>query len=152
VHSRGTFVLAIIRQRGHIGWRTAVSRYALECDCGGVGVPKIRSTSQSKRLPAATHHAPTDLFNVCGFHHRNPSLCNFGLIPRFPALPEYAGLIPPTVEVIGDMAHVHPMTVQVRLQKEYPSHSTLLALLPFLASEDAPGYGGLQARSASRLH
>lgn len=54
-----------------------------------------------------------DLFNVCGFHHRLPSLCNFGLIPRFPSLPKYEGLTPPTVELIGDLAHVHPMTAQV---------------------------------------
>ena len=53
----------------------------------------------------------THLFNVCGFHHRNPSLVNFGLTSRFPKQPEYEGLASPTVEVITDLKHVHPLTI-----------------------------------------
>jgi hypothetical protein len=42
----------------------------------------------------------THLFNVCKFHHRQPSLINFGLLSTFPPLPEYQGLESPTVEVL----------------------------------------------------
>lgn len=37
---------------------------------------------------------------------RSPSLVNFGLADTFPSLPEYSGLLSPTVEIVGDMAHV----------------------------------------------
>eukprot|EP00729_Bicosta_minor_P017007 gene17007-20076_t len=54
----------------------------------------------------------THLFNVSGFHHRLPSLGNFGLLNTFPpGLPGYEGLRPPTVEIITDFKHVHPLTV-----------------------------------------
>jgi len=47
-----------------------------------------------------------------GFHHRLPSLGNFGLLNAFPpGLPGYEGLRPPTVEIITDFKHVHPLTV-----------------------------------------
>ena len=48
----------------------------------------------------------THCFNVSTFHHRNPSLVNFGLMNCFPNLPQYRGILSPTVEVIADMAHV----------------------------------------------
>ena len=54
----------------------------------------------------------THLFNVSGFHHRLPSLGNFGLLNSFPpGMPAYQGLQPPTVEIITDFKHVHPLTV-----------------------------------------
>ncbi|XP_030838789.1 uncharacterized protein LOC762680 isoform X1 [Strongylocentrotus purpuratus] len=53
----------------------------------------------------------THLLNVCNFHHRNPSLVNFGLTDRFPLLPGYHHLAPPTIEIIGDLCHVHPLAV-----------------------------------------
>uniref|UniRef100_A0A1X7U045 Amidohydrolase-related domain-containing protein n=1 Tax=Amphimedon queenslandica TaxID=400682 RepID=A0A1X7U045_AMPQE len=48
----------------------------------------------------------THLFNVCSFHHRLPGLVNIGLASVYPNLPEYTDIIPPTFEVIGDLAHV----------------------------------------------
>lgn len=48
----------------------------------------------------------THCFNVSTFHHRNPSLVNFGLADCFPNLPQYQGVLPPTVELIADLAHV----------------------------------------------
>ncbi|XP_011409136.1 PREDICTED: N-acetylglucosamine-6-phosphate deacetylase-like, partial [Amphimedon queenslandica] len=48
----------------------------------------------------------THLFNVCSFHHRLPGLVNIGLASVYPNLPEYTDIILPTVEVIGDLAHV----------------------------------------------
>lgn len=59
----------------------------------------------------------THLFNVSSFHHRNISLCNIGLLGSFPpGLKQYHGLQPPSVEVIGDFVHVHPLTVQLAIQ------------------------------------
>ena len=37
---------------------------------------------------------------------RNASLVNFGLTEKFPSLPQYRELLPPTIEVIGDLAHL----------------------------------------------
>jgi N-acetylglucosamine-6-phosphate deacetylase len=55
----------------------------------------------------------THLFNVMGFHHRDPSLVNFGLCRTYPRAAKYRNCSPPTVEVIGDLIHVHPITLQV---------------------------------------
>ena len=55
------------------------------------------------------------MFNVTSFHHRDVSLCNFGMVSRFPELPAYAGLEPPSVEIIADGVHLHPMAVQAVL-------------------------------------
>ena len=38
--------------------------------------------------------------------YRSPSLVNFGLMEQFPSLPSYSGLLSPTIELIGDLAHV----------------------------------------------
>eukprot|EP00041_Stephanoeca_diplocostata_P026558 m.718308 g.718308 ORF g.718308 m.718308 type:complete len:460 (+) comp22994_c1_seq2:98-1477(+) len=54
----------------------------------------------------------THIFNVSSFHHRDPSLCNFGMIGKFPALGKYRDVEPPTVEFISDLAHVHPLTLE----------------------------------------
>ena len=40
------------------------------------------------------------------FSCRLPGLVNIGLTSVYPNLPEYTDIIPPTVEVIGDFAHV----------------------------------------------
>ena len=48
-----------------------------------------------------------ELLKLCVFVVlREPSLVNFGLVERFPSLPQYRELQPPTVEVIGDLAHL----------------------------------------------
>ena len=64
----------------------------------------------------------THLFNVCSFHHRNPSLVNFGLTKRLPNGPDYAGLISPSVEVITDLKHVHPLTIAAVLSSRVRSN------------------------------
>jgi N-acetylglucosamine-6-phosphate deacetylase len=63
----------------------------------------------------------THIFNVSSFNNRNPSLVNFGMLKRFPNLQKYNHLpLPPTVEVIGDLAHVHPLTLSLLLQSRDP--------------------------------
>eukprot|EP00048_Salpingoeca_helianthica_P018090 m.240660 g.240660 ORF g.240660 m.240660 type:complete len:402 (-) comp23526_c0_seq1:22-1227(-) len=62
----------------------------------------------------------THLFNVSTFHHREPSLVNFGLCDKLPITPEYAGLPSPTVEVIGDCCHVHALTLRALLSARAP--------------------------------
>ena len=37
---------------------------------------------------------------------RSPGLVNFGLLDELPNLPKYRGINTPTVEIIGDLAHV----------------------------------------------
>ncbi|XP_065176076.1 N-acetylglucosamine-6-phosphate deacetylase-like [Sycon ciliatum] len=69
----------------------------------------------------------THLYNVSNFHHRLPSLVNFGLVERFPDLPQYSGLSPPTVELIGDLAHVHPLTVKCTLSARHPSNIAFIS-------------------------
>ncbi|KAH3757150.1 N-acetylglucosamine-6-phosphate deacetylase [Pelomyxa schiedti] len=59
----------------------------------------------------------THMFNVSSFHHRNMGLCNFGMVKKFPNLPEYSGLVPPTVEVIGDLIHINPLVIQALLDQ-----------------------------------
>jgi len=51
----------------------------------------------------------THVYNVMAFHHTNISLANFVLVPKYPALPRYANCVPPTVEMIADNIHVHPL-------------------------------------------
>jgi N-acetylglucosamine-6-phosphate deacetylase len=55
----------------------------------------------------------THLFNVQTFHHREFGLANIGLVSSFPDLERYWGLVTPTVEVIGDLVHVNPLTLQL---------------------------------------
>jgi N-acetylglucosamine-6-phosphate deacetylase len=66
--------------------------------------------------PAAPFHI-THAFNVQTLHHRDMGLGNFALAPKFPALPEYrdiAGCVP-TMELIGDCAHVDALLLQAAL-------------------------------------
>jgi N-acetylglucosamine-6-phosphate deacetylase len=66
----------------------------------------------------------THLYNVSSFHHRKQSLCNFGLSSRFPNLPDYKNIQTPTVELIGDTVHVHPLTLQLTI--DYKSNDIAL--------------------------
>jgi N-acetylglucosamine-6-phosphate deacetylase len=66
----------------------------------------------------------THMFNVSQFHHRNVSLCNFGMASRFPNKQGYEDLVPPSVEVIGDFVHLHPLTLQIVV--DYKSNDTAL--------------------------
>eukprot|EP01102_Stenamoeba_stenopodia_P016792 TRINITY_DN5905_c0_g1_i1.p2 TRINITY_DN5905_c0_g1~~TRINITY_DN5905_c0_g1_i1.p2 ORF type:complete len:190 (+),score=45.23 TRINITY_DN5905_c0_g1_i1:648-1217(+) len=52
------------------------------------------------------------------FHHRNVTLCNFVLLSDFPrGLPGYEdpNIQPPTIEVIGDLVHVHPLPLKLAI-------------------------------------
>lgn len=40
------------------------------------------------------------------FPLRSPGLVNFGVLDELPNLPKYRGIKTPTVEIIGDLAHV----------------------------------------------
>ena len=61
--------------------------------------------------PAFKLHT-THLYNVMSFHHRQPSLINFLLCRKYPRGEKYAGAVPPSVEIIADMIHCHPVAVQ----------------------------------------
>lgn len=57
----------------------------------------LRAAKELGVRPLVTH-----LFNVTTFHHRKSGLTNLALLPKYPKLPEFAGLTPPTIELIGD--------------------------------------------------
>ena len=57
----------------------------------------------------------THAFNVMAFHHRNCGLANMALLRRLPTMPIFEGVELPTVEVIADGRHVHPLTLQALL-------------------------------------
>jgi len=55
----------------------------------------------------------THTFNVQRFHHRDCGLANLALLSEWPKLPEYEGAIEPTIELIGDCAHVSPAVLKL---------------------------------------
>lgn len=57
----------------------------------------------------------THLFNVTKFHHRDVGLTNFGLLSHFPNQDKYKDIVEPSVEIIGDFIHAHPMVVHLAL-------------------------------------
>jgi N-acetylglucosamine-6-phosphate deacetylase len=77
-------------------------------------------------------------FNVQNFHHRNMGLANFALAPKFPSVPEYKDLQgrEPTVEIIGDCAHVDALVLQsvVAARRESGPLSIPLLSLPLTPS------------------
>lgn len=91
----------------------------------------------------------THLFNVCSFHHRLPSLVNVGLAESFPSLPKYKDMLPPTVELIADLHHVHPMALKLALTARSLDHvacvtDNIVAFEPGAVHE----YGGRRIRVA----
>jgi N-acetylglucosamine-6-phosphate deacetylase len=79
---------------------------------------RSRSSSASDRFPASKgvpRAHLTHLFNVCSLHHRNVGLANAGLLQSLPKLPAYKGAASPTVEIIGDLTHVHPWAISLAL-------------------------------------
>lgn len=60
----------------------------------------------------------THIFNVQSFHHREMGLANFGILSRFPKLPQYEGIVEPTIEFVGDMIHIHPLVVKLLLNSK----------------------------------
>jgi len=68
---------------------------------------------------AHDYHRPvhvTHLFNVTKFHHRDVSMVNISLLSNFPNLDKYKNIVEPSVEIIGDFIHVHPLVVHLALQ------------------------------------
>ena len=69
----------------------------------------------------------THIFNVMSFHHRSPSLINFLLCKKFPGGTKYRGAVPPTVEIIADFIHVHPVVIQSVLSARDPSDVAIIS-------------------------
>ena len=100
----------------------------------------------------------THCFNVQTFHHRDAGLANFALVPRLPNLPAFsprqqpaaaaaaaaAGggggerrpIAAPTVELIGDGAHVSPLAIQAVLAARDPHD---VAFITDAVAEPVPG-------------
>lgn len=81
----------------------------------------------------------THCFNVSKFHHRDVGLVNFGLLNKLPILPKYnqTGLLPcPSIEIIADLAHVHPVALQLAINTKDP---TQIACITDSISEPKPG-------------
>ncbi|KAJ7326568.1 Putative N-acetylglucosamine-6-phosphate deacetylase [Desmophyllum pertusum] len=77
--------------------------------------------------------------------NRSPGLVNFGLLDELPSLPKYRGIRTPTVEIIGDLAHVDPLTVSLLLKSR---HFQSIAFITDCVLEGIPGktvmYGNRQ--------
>lgn len=56
------------------------------------------------------------------FHHRDVGLTNIGLCSRWPNLPLYNDIPEPTIELIGDLQHVHPLPLITALNAKRHSH------------------------------
>lgn len=69
----------------------------------------------------------THLCNVMSFHHREPSLVNFLMCSRLPRGTKYAGSLSPTLEIIADLIHVHPIVVQAALSAREPSEVAIIS-------------------------
>ena len=64
--------------------------------------------SCSTTMHAHKHDMPGIIIScILSSMNRSPSLVNFGLADTFPNLPQYNSLQSPTVEIVGDMAHVY---------------------------------------------
>jgi N-acetylglucosamine-6-phosphate deacetylase len=69
----------------------------------------------------------THMCNVMSFHHREPSLINFNLCSRLPRGTKYNGAVPPTLEMIADFIHVHPVVVQSVLSARDPADIAIIS-------------------------
>lgn len=87
----------------------------------------------------------THYCNVMQFHHREPSLVNFCMTPSFPKSDRYRGCQPPTLEIIADLIHVHPLAIQAVLSSR---KKTDVAIISDCISSYHPGrrlkYNGRQ--------
>lgn len=61
---------------------------------------------------------------VTTFHHRNAGLTNIGLLPSFPRMPLYDGLVPPTAELIGDAVRLNAPQVWLALVADAWLHAS----------------------------
>jgi len=60
----------------------------------------------------------THMYNVSKIHHRDVGLVNFGLLSKYPEMEKYRNITEPSVEIIGDLIHVHPLAIQLALQSK----------------------------------
>ncbi|PRP83165.1 N-acetylglucosamine-6-phosphate deacetylase-like [Planoprotostelium fungivorum] len=91
----------------------------------------------------------THIFNVQSFHHRDMGIANFSCFSGFPNLPEFEGLVEPTVEVVGDLLHVHPLVIQLILKAKHWSKIAFITdsfLEP--SADHSISYGGRQLEVA----
>ena len=65
-----------------------------------------RQTGQSILFTLMFYCYRNYLIFICLFPLRSPGLVNFELLDDLPNLPKYKGIKTPTVEIIGDLAHV----------------------------------------------
>jgi len=70
----------------------------------------LRIAHEHKKSVHMTH-----MFNVSKFHHREVGLVNIGILSQFPNLEKYQNIVEPSVEMIGDLVHVHPLALKLAL-------------------------------------
>jgi len=46
--------------------------------------------------------------------------------PPYPALKQYESILEPSIELIGDLVHLHPMTIQLALSSKNKSMITFI--------------------------
>ena len=85
----------------------------------------------------------THAFNVQEFHHRRTGLSNIALLgQQFPSCVQrnYPLALVPTVEVIGDLCHVSPITLQILLNaKQHGVNGDLAFITDAIADSTCPG-------------
>ena len=109
-------------------WATMRAEGAIFCELGEQ-VQGKRRWCRRRAAPVAASTFRMHLthgFNVQKFHHRESGLANFAMARALPALPRYAGIVSPTVEVIGDLKHVSPMALQALLDARTPRDMCLI--------------------------
>lgn len=88
---------------------------------------KGRPTADAAVAAADAKMHSTHIFNVMSFHHRSPSLINFLLCKKLPGGTKYRGAVPPTVEIIADFIHVHPVVIQSVLSARDPADVAIIS-------------------------
>jgi len=81
----------------------------------------LRLAKQSKKKLHITH-----MFNASAFHHRQVSLCNFGMVSSLPNFPIYKNIELPSIEVIGDLVHVHPLALKTAIDTRGGSETAIV--------------------------
>eukprot|EP00301_Raphidiophrys_heterophryoidea_P017431 c2741_g1_i2.p1 GENE.c2741_g1_i2~~c2741_g1_i2.p1 ORF type:complete len:228 (-),score=46.11 c2741_g1_i2:746-1429(-) len=104
----------------HLVARGVVPAFGHDKHCSEADIiGAFRAAQEARRLhPEGPRAHMTHIFNVSSFGHRSPGLVNFGLLSKFPNLPEYEGLEPVSVEIVGDGEHVGALAVQLLLQSK----------------------------------
>jgi len=77
------------------------------------------------------------MYNVSKIHHRDVSLVNFGLLSEYPNMEQYQGIAEPSVEIIGDLVHVHPLAIQLALQSK--NHKKIAFITDAIMDGDCEG-------------